>query len=288
VDEAAFRWRLRYCSNRTHWSGAGRELKRLTTLIGTAAAATVGLLGLVYKRQERLIFFPEPLPADFPLVMPDVEDVRIRVDGATLSALHLKLLQPKGVVFFLHGNAGNLADWFADTPFFRSANFDLFMMDYRGYGKSSGRIDSQAQLHSDVDAAWRQIAGRYQGLRKVVYGRSLGTALAARLAARIQPDLTILVSPYWSLTELARLHHPLLPVFLLRYPLMTHQDIARIASRVLLIHGDRDQLIPFDHSVRLQAAAPDAELVRIAGGAHGDLQDFERYHQAISEALARL
>jgi len=66
----------------------------------------VGLLGLVYKRQERLIFFPEPLPADFPLVMPDVEDVRIRVDGATLSALHLKLPQPKGVVFFLHGNAG--------------------------------------------------------------------------------------------------------------------------------------------------------------------------------------
>ena len=257
-------------------------------MIGTVAAATVGLLGLVYKRQERLIFFPEPLPADFPLVMPDVEDVRIDVDGATLSALHLKLRQPKGVVFFLHGNAGNLADWFGDTPFFRSMNFDLFMMDYRGYGKSSGRIDSEAQLHADVDAAWEQIAARYQGLRKVVYGRSLGTALAARLAARIQPDLTILVSPYWSLAELARLHHPLLPVFLLRYPLMTHRDIGRIQGRVLLIHGDRDQLIPYDHSVRLQAVARDAELVPITGASHADVQDFERYHEAMSEALLRL
>jgi len=260
----------------------------LATVIGITALALLGLLGLVYLRQEKLIFFPEPLPADFPLAIPDVEQVLIRVDGATLMALHLKLPQPKGVVFFLHGNAGNLADWFVDTPLYRSANFDLFMIDYRGYGKSSGRIESEAQLHSDVAVAWEQIAGRYRDLRKVIYGRSLGTALAARLAARIQPDLTILVSAYWSVAELARLLYPLLPVFLLRYPLMTFQDVGRIAGRVLLIHGDHDRLIPFDHSVRLRAVARDAELVRIAGAAHGDLQDFERYQQTVAEALARL
>jgi pimeloyl-ACP methyl ester carboxylesterase len=260
----------------------------LATVIGITAMALLGLLGLVYLRQEKLIFFPEPLPADFPLAIPDVEQVLIRVDGATLLALHLKLPQPKGVVFFLHGNAGNLADWFVDTPLYRSANFDLFMIDYRGYGKSSGRIESEAQLHSDVAVAWEQIAGRYRDLRKVIYGRSLGTALAARLAARIQPDLTILVSPYWSVAELARLLYPLLPLFLLRYPLMTFQDVGRIAGRVLLIHGDHDRLIPFDHSVRLRAVARDGELVRIAGAAHGDLQDFERYQQTVAEALARL
>jgi uncharacterized protein len=260
----------------------------VATAIGIVAVVLLGLLGLVYVRQEKLIFFPEPLPLDFPLVLPQVEQVLVHVDGATLSALHLKLSQPKGVVFFLHGNAGNLADWFVDTPFFRSVNFDLFMIDYRGFGKSSGRIESEAQLHRDVDAAWEQIADRYRGLRKVVYGRSLGTALAARLAARIQPDLTILVSPYWSVAKLARLHYPLLPVFLLRYPMMTFRDIGRIEGRILLVHGDRDQLIPFDHSVRLQGLARNAELVRVANAAHADLQDFDQYQQAIGEALARL
>jgi pimeloyl-ACP methyl ester carboxylesterase len=263
-------------------------VKPLGTAAGLAALALLGLFGFLYVRQERLIFFPEPLPPEFPLVMPDVEEVAIPVDGARLSALHLKLPHPKGVVFFLHGNAGNLADWFVDTPFYRNADFDLFMIDYRGYGRSTGRISSEAQLHADVAAAWDLIAPRYRGLRKVVYGRSLGTALAARLAARIQPDLVILVSPYWSLAELSRLHYPLLPTFLLRYPLMTYRDIARIEGPVLLIHGDRDPLIPFEQGVRLQAVARNARLVRIPGGSHNDLQESDLYTRAIADALAAI
>jgi pimeloyl-ACP methyl ester carboxylesterase len=260
----------------------------VATAFGITATALLGLLGLVYFRQEKLLFFPEPLPDDFSLGMPGFEQVPIRVDGATLFAVHLKLPQPKGVIFFLHGNAGNVKDWIGDPQFYRSANFDLFMIDYRGYGRSSGRIESEAQLHADVAAAWEQIAARYRDLRKVVYGRSLGTALAARLAARIRPDLTVLVSAYWSIAELARLHYPLLPGFLLRYPMMTFLDIGRIEGRVLLIHGDQDRLIPFEHSVRLRSQARDAELVRISGGSHADLQDFDAYRQAIAEALAPL
>lgn len=257
----------------------------MAILAGITAAAVLGLFVLVYLRQEALIFFPEPLPAGFPSASPDVEQVRIQVDGATLSALHLKRPQPKGVVFFLHGNAGSLADWFVNLEIYRDANFDLFMFDYRGFGDSTGHIRSEAQLHGDVDLAWQQIEQRYRGLRVVVYGRSLGTALAAQLAARIRPDLTILVSPYCSLRELARRHYPFLPSFLLRYPLDTMQDIGRVDGPILLVHGERDALIPFDHSVRLQAAARDAKLVRIAGAAHNDLQDFESYTRALESAL---
>jgi alpha-beta hydrolase superfamily lysophospholipase len=255
---------------------------------GLATLALLGLFGLLYARQERLIFFPEPLAPDFPLVMPDVEEVAIPVDGARLSALHLRLPDPKGVVFFLHGNAGNLADWFVDAPFYRAAGFDLFMIDYRGYGRSTGRITSEAQLHADVAAAWESVAARYRGLARVICGRSLGTALATRLAARIQPDRLILVSPYWSLAELARLHYPLLPTFLLRYPLMTWRDIGRIEAPILLIHGDRDRLIPFAHSERLKSLARDATLVRIPGGLHNDLQESPLYTRAIAQALAAI
>jgi pimeloyl-ACP methyl ester carboxylesterase len=166
--------------------------------------------------------------------------------------------------------------------------FELFMLDCHGYGKSTGRIQSEVQLRSDVAAAWRQVAPRYRGLRTVVYGRSLGTALAAGLAAQIQPDLTILVSPYWSMAAMARLHYPLLPTALLRYPLRTFEDLARIQGPVLLIHGDRDALIPFDHSVRLQAVARNVQLVRIEGAAHNDLQDADQYLQAIADSLARI
>jgi pimeloyl-ACP methyl ester carboxylesterase len=260
----------------------------LTITTGLAAAALLGLVALVYLRQEALLFYPEPLPADEPFGLPDVEEVGIEVDGARLSALHLKLPHPKGVVFFLHGNAGNLASWFVNTRFYRDANFDLFMLDYRGYGKSTGRIQSEAQLHDDVATAWQQIAARYQGLRKVIFGRSLGSALAARLSARIKPDLTVLVSPYWSVAELARRHYPLLPAFLLRYPLKTFQDIVQIQGPILLVHGELDRLIPIDHSVRLQAIARNAQLVRIERAAHNDLQDFGSYTQAIAAGLARL
>jgi alpha-beta hydrolase superfamily lysophospholipase len=88
------------------------------------------------------------------------------------------------------------------SDFYRAANYDLFMLDYRGYGKSSGRIESEAQLRADVLAAWRTVEAQYAGKRKVIYGRSLGTALAAGLAAEVQPDLTILVSPYCDMAQL--------------------------------------------------------------------------------------
>ena len=100
---------------------------------GTYAAG----LGYVYARQERLLFHPDALPADHAFKRDaDVHEVSVAVPGATLSALHLQLPAPKGVVFFLHGNGGNLESWFVNVDFYRRANVDLFMIDYRGYGKS--------------------------------------------------------------------------------------------------------------------------------------------------------
>ena len=247
------------------------------------------LFGWVYARQERLLFHPEPLAADHVFALGEgVHETTVQVPGATLSALHLQLPAPKGVVFFLHGNGGNLQTWFINAEFYRRANFDLFMIDYRGYGKSSGQIDSEAQLRADVRAAWDSVAPRYQGLKRVVYGRSLGTALAARLAADVAPDLTVLVSPYCSMQALAGEHYPLLPAALLRYPLRTCDDAARVAGPMLLVHGDRDDVVAPHHSVELQAVAPQARLLRITQAGHSDVQEFEVYLNAYRDALAAL
>ena len=266
-------------------------------LLALAAAA-------LWWGQERLIFHPQPLPADHRFGLPaDVHETSIDVPGARLHALHLRLPQPDGLVFYLHGNAGNLASWFVNLDFWRALNVDLFMVDYRGYGKSTGRIASQAQLMADVQAAWQAVAPAYAGRPVVLAGRSLGTGLAAHLAADLAADGSasappgprvaqlLLVSPYRSLLALAETHYPLVPGALLRYPMRTDQALQTLAAArgprpdVVLLHGTEDALIPSDHSTALAALVPGARVGLVAGAGHGDLQDFAPYLAAVRQAV---
>jgi pimeloyl-ACP methyl ester carboxylesterase len=266
-----------------------RGLYTLVAVALLALTAWLAVLGHLWLTQEKLLFQPVALDAGATLAREvDVHERFVDVPGARLSVLELRLPNPRGVVFYLHGNSGHLGDWFVNTGLYRRANFDLVMLDYRGYGKSTGRITSEAQLHADAEAVWREVAARYQGRRIVFQGRSLGTGLAAALAAKMQPDLTILVSPYASMAALTRQHYPWVPAPVLRYPLRTDRAIAAINKAVLLIHGEQDTLIPLAHSEALQALCGHARLVRIAGAGHADLQDFELYGQAVAQSLSAL
>ncbi|MGQ3053976.1 MAG: alpha/beta hydrolase, partial [Roseateles sp.] len=266
-----------------------RGMRIAAALLLLPLLAWLAAVALLWWKQESLLFFPQALPADTRLATePDVHERLVDVPGAKLSVLELRLPEPRGVVFFLHGNAGNLQSWFTDIEIYRRTGFDLVMPDYRGYGKSTGRIESEAQLHADVMAVWRSVAPRYAGKRIVIYGRSLGTGLAAELAASVQPDLTVLVSPYASMAGLARRYYPWVPALALRYPLRTDRVIERIHGPVLLVHGDGDEVIPFAESAKLQAVLPQARLLRIEGGGHNDLQQLSAYRQAMAEALESL
>ena len=263
-------------------------------LLGLFALYAAGMAWL-WLRQERLMFFPEPLPPEARLERDaDVHELSIQVDGARLSALHLRLPNPRGLVFFLHGNAGNLASWFVAAERYRAANYDLFMLDYRGYGKSTGHIESEAQLRADVRAAWDQVAPAYKDKPVVVYGRSLGTALAAGLSAQLSqsgqpPAMTVLVSPYRSMAALQAHHYPFIPKALLRYPLRTEGAVGQVRGPLVLFHGLLDQVIPHQHSDALVEAArqggAQARVVKIEGAGHNDLQKFESYLKAFFGAL---
>jgi pimeloyl-ACP methyl ester carboxylesterase len=254
--------------------------------LALAAALYAVVLTALWFGQERLLFHPVPLDAGQPLAQaPDVFERSVDVPGARLSLLELRLPDPKGVVFFLHGNAGNLQTWFVNTALYRQANYDLVMFDYRGFGKSTGRIESEAQLQADVQAVWQQVAPRYRGRHVIIFGRSLGTGLAATLAARVQPDLTMLASPYVSMVALAAQHYPWVPAGVLRYPLRTDAQLAQVRTPVVLLHGDQDRLIPIGHSQALLTIAPHARLFVVRGAGHGDLQEFDSYLQAVRDCL---
>lgn len=283
-----------------------RAVRLALILLLCGAALYAAAVALLWWGQERLLFYPSPLPAEHHFRLPaDVHETWVDVPGARLNALHLRLPQPRGVVFFLHGNAGNLESWFTGLAFYRQANFDLFMIDYRGYGKSSGRIRSQAQLLADVHAAWDQMASVYAGrvqpasqraskpeaspgtqpFKRVIYGRSLGTGPAAMLAAELQPELTILVSPYASMGALARQHFRWAPALALRYPLHTDTALAQVKTPVVLAHGGRDTLVPPINSQRLLAVAPQARLILVPEAGHNDIHQFEAYLDGLRAAL---
>ena len=103
----------------------------------------------------------------------------------------------------------------------------------------------------------------------------------------MQPELTLLISPYQSIASLAGEIYPWVPGALLRYPLRTDEALPRIKGPVLLLHGDRDATIPVEHSRRLLDAVPTARLAVIEGAGHNDLQAFDAYRQALAEALTQ-
>lgn len=247
-------------------------------------------IGIIWSQQEKLLFHPEPLDDNFKFELAYTSEVFIDVDGAKLHALYLH--QPeeksKGIVLFLHGNAGNLQTWFTHADFWLTTGYDVLMPDYRGFGKSSGHIESEAQLNDDVLRAWNFVAPNYANKKHVIYGRSLGTGLAAKLATQVPADLVVLVSPYESMTQIAHEYYPWVPSAILRYPLATNKILPQLRNKILLIHGTSDKLISIEHSRRLQKLNPNARLVEIEGAGHGDIHNFEAYTDTLKQALSAL
>lgn len=275
-------------------SPQARRRRWLRNLLAAPVAVYGAALAAIGLKQEDLLFHPEPLPADFSFAglypsEQDFEELRIPVEGAELSALLFRQPDSRGLVYYLHGNAGNLVGWTRNIGFYRQLGFDLLMLDYRGFGKSTGRISSEAQLHADVRATWEKVAPAYAGKPVVILGRSLGSGLATRLAAEVTPALLVLVTPYTSVERLATEQFPLVPAALLKYPLRTDQLIGQVGCPILIAHGDADELIPFAHARQLAAASGGrATLLRVEGARHGDIHEFPAYLDGLSQRIRAL
>lgn len=242
--------------------------------------------------QESLIFFPEVLPQGYRFSFPTpFQEVRLSAGGAELHALHFRTPLPRGVVLYFHGNAGSLRTWGEIAPEFTARGYDLFLPDYRGFGKSTGRLDGEDLLLEDSLRIYDYLRKEYPERSIILYGRSIGTGPAAWVASRRGPRLLILESPYTSLVDLGAYHYPFLPRPLirafLRYPLPTEQWIRSVSCPVILFHGTADDIIPFHMAEHLNAVLKvEHRLIAVPGGGHNALDGHSLYQQELDQILA--
>ncbi|MBT8291109.1 MAG: lysophospholipase, partial [Muriicola sp.] len=157
---------------------------------------------MLYYLQEKLIFLPTKLDNQYQYSFeePFEEFFITRPDGAILNALHFKRDNPRGVILYFHGNAGNLDRWGEEVLGLVRRNYDLVVMDYRTYGKSSGKL-SETALLEDAQAFYDYVAEINDKKKIILFGRSLGTAMASYLSSRNQASMLILETPFYSLLD---------------------------------------------------------------------------------------
>ena len=263
-------------------------MKFLLSLLAVAGLLYLGVCVLLYFKQERLLFFPEKLAGNyrFPFRVPFQECWIRATDGTRLHGLLFPADSSKGLIFYLHGNGGALDSWGEVAPVYTCLGYDVFLLDYRGYGKSGGRIQSQAQFLGDVETAYQQLLTEYPEQQVVLLGYSLGTGAAAWLAAHHQPKLLILQAPCPSMRAMARHYYPWIPGFVVRYPLATDKLLPRVKVPVIVFHGDQDEVIDYQLTLQLKVALkPQDQFVTLKGSGHNNMTNNPAYQEAMQRIL---
>ncbi len=243
----------------------------------------------LYTLQEKLLFRPTVLPQDhaFEFSYPFEELFLKSEDGAVINAVHFKVDNPKGVILYYHGNAGDLQRWGKITEYLVAKNYDVLVMDYRTYGKSTGKLSEQA-LYDDAQYCYDYLKEQYSEGDITIYGRSFGTGLSTYVASRNNPKQVILETPYYSIADVAKHRFPIFPVKrILKYRLSSYQYISKVTCPITIFHGTDDHIVPFSSGEKLFEAAPShlSTFITVNNGGHNDLVDFEVYRNGVESIL---
>ena len=267
----------------------------LLPLLLIGGAAYLGVCALLYLLQDRLVFYPQPLPESGKRMveaLPDTVGLEVEApDGTRLRGWlrHQSAAPTRGVVIYFGGNAEEVSGQIRDAA--ELAPWSVAAFNYRGYGRSEGE-PSEAALVADAFVIYDHLAERedIDPERIVVLGRSLGSGVAVPLAARRPLRGLILVSPFDSLKSIARKTYPFVPVEpLLRHPFDSIALAPRISVQMLVLAGDRDDLIPAAHSRRLADAwAGPVRFELLSDVGHNDIHSVPRYRDAMRHFLASL
>jgi hypothetical protein len=252
-------------------------LENLWVILLLAGGAYGVLVLVLFLFQSHLLYLPN-LPSRDILATPDevglaYEPVTmITDDGISLDGWFLPAGRPRGVLLFFHGNAGNISHRLDSLKIFNDLHLATLIFDYRGYGRSQGK-PSEGGTYRDAEAAWRYVTeGRRIAPQEIIlFGRSLGAAIAVHLATRHTPGALIIESAFTSIPDLAAEVYPFLPArWLARFRYSAEMDLPSVSCPVLVVHSRDDEIISFAHARRLFAVANEPrELLEIRGG-HND------------------
>ena len=253
------------------------------------------VLALVFLFQSRLVYYPHIgreiaiTPQAYGL---DYETVEIVTeDGEKLGAWWVPAGEPRGAVLMFHGNAGNISHRLDYLLMFNRLRYSTLIVDYRGYGASTGS-PSEEGTYRDAQAAWRHLTAKrlVAPADVVLVGESLGAGVASWLAARVLPRAVVLLSTFTSATDLGAEVYWFLPVRLMsRFRYDNLANLKTIEVPVLIAHSRDDDIVPFAHGQRLFAAANEPKQFLEMRGGHNEGFIFARkeWVQTLSEFLAR-
>lgn len=257
----------------------------------------LGLLilnGLMYLRQPSMTFFPyadiEQTPTDWNLAYEDV--LLSTEDGLHLHGWYIPHQAAKQTLLFFHGNAGNISHRGDSVKIFHQLGLNVFIFDYRGYGKSEGKADENG-LYKDARAAWDYLHKNREHNQKdiILFGRSLGGVVAAELATEVQPGGLILESTFSSARDVANAVFPVLSrLIFLRYDFNVASHIKQVGSPLLVLHSTDDEIIPFRLGEKVFQAANEPKFFVTMRGDHnsGFLLSQPEYERAIAAFIASL
>lgn len=213
-------------------------------------------------------------------------------DGKKLNGLLFKSDSSKGLIFYLHGGGHTLDKWGKYAKTYTNLHYDIFFLDYRGFGKSQGDLPTEKQLYSDVQDAYNNLKTTYQENEIVVFGYSFGTAPASMLAANNKPMMLILQAPYYSGNEAVKNNYPFLysiiPSFLLKYKLKTYEFVRNTKVPVVTFHGNKDSTFNISNSYKLKGLfKPGDELIALGNQGHNGFTENKEYLKELSRVLSK-
>lgn len=256
--------------------------------IGFLLLFLIVIFSLLYVFQEKFIFLNgKIIPKEYSYRFTSkFEELFITTESSSINALHFKLKNPKGVVLFNHGNKGNLMKWGEKVNFFLKYNYEVLVYDYRSYGKSKGKFDED-EMYNDALEVYNHLKAYYEERNIVVYGFSLGSTFATKIASINNPKHLILEAPFFNFEKAVRFVTKLVPSFLLKYQFRTDIDIQNVKCPITIFHGNLDKTTSFKESKELYRLinTQNKEFVMVNQGTHHNIKDFAIYKKKLKEIL---
>lgn len=243
----------------------------------------------LYFLQDKLIFHPKKLPADYQYKF----DIPFRQIDLTINEeKNLSIVQftvpdsiRKGIVLYFHGNRENINRYAPYAKNFTRNNYEVWMMDYPGFGLSTGKR-TENSLYEDALLFYKMAISKTAADSIIIYGKSIGTGIAAQLASVRDCKKLILETPYYSMDALARHYFFIYPVVpMTKYSLPTYEHFAYIKAPITIFHGTKDEVIPYKQAKRLSTKKTGTELITIQKGRHNNLTDFPLFQQKLDSLL---